>query len=202
MERCVDELERFIDDEHLDCDKIRPGFLRVATTPGYVKRLQGQVQLVQSLGFDGESRRAVYSLGCIIGHGVAMCYLNGRVLAELLPRPDPAAAAGVPVREPTGAAVATRAARHSSQTCAARLPARRGRVLRTRGGAPLSRAAPARRCRGVRRGLQCQRASIHQPCGTPAAAEPTVSWLRKPRRASAVSLASRRACSSSKRGRQ
>jgi glycine/D-amino acid oxidase-like deaminating enzyme len=53
MERCVDELERFIDDEQLDCDKIRPGFLRVATTPSYVKRLQGQVQLMQSLGFDG-----------------------------------------------------------------------------------------------------------------------------------------------------
>ncbi len=33
MERCVDELEAFIDDEELDCDKIRPGFLRVATTP-------------------------------------------------------------------------------------------------------------------------------------------------------------------------
>jgi glycine/D-amino acid oxidase-like deaminating enzyme len=53
MEQCVDELERFIDEEHLDCDKIRPGFLRVATTPGYVKRLQGQVGLMQSLGFGG-----------------------------------------------------------------------------------------------------------------------------------------------------
>ncbi|MCX6373300.1 MAG: FAD-binding oxidoreductase [Actinobacteria bacterium] len=53
MERCVDELERFIDDEQLDCDKIRPGFLRVATTPGYAKRLQSQVELMQSLGFDG-----------------------------------------------------------------------------------------------------------------------------------------------------
>jgi glycine/D-amino acid oxidase-like deaminating enzyme len=53
MERCVDELERFIDEEHLDCEKIRPGFLRVATTPSYVKRLQKQVELMQSLGFDG-----------------------------------------------------------------------------------------------------------------------------------------------------
>jgi glycine/D-amino acid oxidase-like deaminating enzyme len=53
MEQCVDELERFIDAESLDCDKIRPGFLRVATTPTYVKRLQHQVELMKSLGFSG-----------------------------------------------------------------------------------------------------------------------------------------------------
>jgi glycine/D-amino acid oxidase-like deaminating enzyme len=53
MERAVDELEAFIDRESLDCDKIRPGFLRVATTEGYVKRLRKQVDLMQSLGFDG-----------------------------------------------------------------------------------------------------------------------------------------------------
>jgi len=55
MERCVDELERFIDESNLECDKIRPGFLRVATTPSYVKRLQHQVELMGSLGFDGIS---------------------------------------------------------------------------------------------------------------------------------------------------
>jgi glycine/D-amino acid oxidase-like deaminating enzyme len=53
MERCVDELERFIDEAGLRCDKIRPGFLRVATTPSYVRRLQKQVELMMSLGFDG-----------------------------------------------------------------------------------------------------------------------------------------------------
>jgi glycine/D-amino acid oxidase-like deaminating enzyme len=53
MERCVDELERFIDEDGLDCSKIRPGFLRVATTPSYVKRLQHQVKLMGSLGFEG-----------------------------------------------------------------------------------------------------------------------------------------------------
>jgi len=53
MERAVDELEAFIDREPLDCDKIRPGFLRVATTESYVKRLHKQVDLMQSLGFDG-----------------------------------------------------------------------------------------------------------------------------------------------------
>ena len=53
MERCVDELDRFIDEAGLVCDKIRPGFLRVATTPSYVKRLKRQVELMASLGFDG-----------------------------------------------------------------------------------------------------------------------------------------------------
>lgn len=55
MERCVDELERFIDEAGLECEKRRPGFLRVATTPSYVKRLQRQVELMTSLGFDGIS---------------------------------------------------------------------------------------------------------------------------------------------------
>src|SRR5450756_2264546 len=53
MERCVDELEHFIDEDRLDCAKIRPGFLRVATAPSYVTRLQKQVELMRSLGFDG-----------------------------------------------------------------------------------------------------------------------------------------------------
>jgi glycine/D-amino acid oxidase-like deaminating enzyme len=53
MEQCVDRLERFIDEAGLDCGKIRPGFLRVATTPAYVKRLQKQVRLMSSLGFAG-----------------------------------------------------------------------------------------------------------------------------------------------------
>jgi glycine/D-amino acid oxidase-like deaminating enzyme len=55
MERCVDELERFIDEARLNCDKLRPGFLRVATTPSYVKRLRKQVELMESLGFEGIS---------------------------------------------------------------------------------------------------------------------------------------------------
>src|SRR5512144_1155315 len=55
MERCVDELERFIDEAGLDCEKRRPGFLRVATTPTYVTRLQRQVELMTSLGFEGIS---------------------------------------------------------------------------------------------------------------------------------------------------
>lgn len=53
MEGAVDALETFIDDEALDCAKIRPGFLRVATTPTYITRLQHQIDLMHSLGFDG-----------------------------------------------------------------------------------------------------------------------------------------------------
>jgi glycine/D-amino acid oxidase-like deaminating enzyme len=53
MEKAVDYLEEIIDSEQLDCQKIRPGFLRVATTPSYIKRLKHQVDLMQSLGFDG-----------------------------------------------------------------------------------------------------------------------------------------------------
>jgi glycine/D-amino acid oxidase-like deaminating enzyme len=53
MEQCVDRLGEFIDEAALDCGKIRPGFLRVATTPAYVTRLQKQVRLMSSLGFGG-----------------------------------------------------------------------------------------------------------------------------------------------------
>jgi glycine/D-amino acid oxidase-like deaminating enzyme len=55
MEQCVDDLDHFIDEAGLQCDKIRPGFLRVATTPSYVKRLQRQVDLMTMLGFQGIS---------------------------------------------------------------------------------------------------------------------------------------------------
>lgn len=53
MERAVDGLEELICQNHLDCDYIRPGFLRMATTPAYVKRIQHEVELVQSLGIRG-----------------------------------------------------------------------------------------------------------------------------------------------------
>src|SRR5699024_8537921 len=45
MERAIDEMEAFIDEEGFDVDKIRPGFLRAATTPSYVKRLRNQIDL-------------------------------------------------------------------------------------------------------------------------------------------------------------
>jgi len=53
MERAVDYLDELIQREKLECDRIRPGFLRVATTPAYIKRIQHDVELVQSLGFTG-----------------------------------------------------------------------------------------------------------------------------------------------------
>lgn len=53
MERAVDRLERVVRKEKLDCDLIRPGFLRVATTKSYIKRLKHEVDLMQSLGFEG-----------------------------------------------------------------------------------------------------------------------------------------------------
>lgn len=53
MERAVDFLDEMIQHEGLDCDRIRPGFLRVATTKGYIKRLQHDIKLMKSLGFSG-----------------------------------------------------------------------------------------------------------------------------------------------------
>jgi glycine/D-amino acid oxidase-like deaminating enzyme len=53
MERAVDTMEDLITREKLACDCIRPGFLRAATTPAYVRRLQHDVALVHSLGIRG-----------------------------------------------------------------------------------------------------------------------------------------------------
>jgi len=53
MERAVDGMEALIQENQLQCDYIRPGFLRMATTPKYVQRLQHDVQVVQSLGIQG-----------------------------------------------------------------------------------------------------------------------------------------------------
>jgi glycine/D-amino acid oxidase-like deaminating enzyme len=53
MERAVEAMDEVIARESLDCDRIRPGFLRAATTEAYVRRLQADVALMQSLGFHG-----------------------------------------------------------------------------------------------------------------------------------------------------
>ncbi|MEX0894105.1 MAG: FAD-binding oxidoreductase [Gemmatimonadota bacterium] len=52
MMRAVDELWELAERERLDADVIRPGFLRVATTPAYLKRIRSEVELMNSLGFD------------------------------------------------------------------------------------------------------------------------------------------------------
>jgi len=53
MERAVDGLEDLIRANNLSCDYIRPGFLRMATTPAYVKRIQHEVEFVHSLSIRG-----------------------------------------------------------------------------------------------------------------------------------------------------
>ena len=53
MERAVDGLEALIKENHLQCDYTRPGFLRMATTPGYVKRIQHDIELAHQLGIQG-----------------------------------------------------------------------------------------------------------------------------------------------------
>lgn len=52
MMRAVDALDAFIQGEQIACDRIRPGFLRVATTQGYVKRLQHDVERMNRFGFE------------------------------------------------------------------------------------------------------------------------------------------------------
>ncbi len=52
MMRAVDELDDFIQRENIACDRIRPGFLRVATTRGYVKRLQEDGERMNRFGFE------------------------------------------------------------------------------------------------------------------------------------------------------
>jgi glycine/D-amino acid oxidase-like deaminating enzyme len=52
MMRAVDTLDELIDREALDCDKIRPGFLRVATTESYLRKIRKEVELMNGLGFD------------------------------------------------------------------------------------------------------------------------------------------------------
>ncbi len=52
MVQAVEALDDLIQREGLDCERTRPGFLRVATTPSYLKKLRGEVDLMNSLGFD------------------------------------------------------------------------------------------------------------------------------------------------------
>jgi glycine/D-amino acid oxidase-like deaminating enzyme len=52
MMRAVDTLDELIDREGLDCDRIRPGFLRVATTESYLRKIRKEIDLMNGLGFD------------------------------------------------------------------------------------------------------------------------------------------------------
>lgn len=53
MERAVDLVGELVAEHNLDCDYERTGFLRVATTPAYVKRIKEEVKLAESLGLEG-----------------------------------------------------------------------------------------------------------------------------------------------------
>jgi glycine/D-amino acid oxidase-like deaminating enzyme len=53
MERAVDIVGELVVEHKLECDYERPGFLRIATTPAYAKRIEEEVKLVKSLGLTG-----------------------------------------------------------------------------------------------------------------------------------------------------
>ncbi len=53
LERAVDTVGELVDGEELDCDYIRPGFLRMATTPAYEKKIRREIELAHSLGIEG-----------------------------------------------------------------------------------------------------------------------------------------------------
>ncbi len=53
LERAVDLVGELVMQEQLDCDYIRPGFLRMATTPDYVKKIRREIETAHSLGIGG-----------------------------------------------------------------------------------------------------------------------------------------------------
>jgi len=53
MERAVDIVGELVAEHKLECDYERPGFLRIATTPAYAKRIKEEVHLVKELGLTG-----------------------------------------------------------------------------------------------------------------------------------------------------
>ncbi len=53
MERAVDFVGELVQEHGLVCDYQRPGFLRAATTPGYARRIQEEIELAHSLGIEG-----------------------------------------------------------------------------------------------------------------------------------------------------
>ncbi len=55
MERSVDYVDELIKEHDLQSDYWFPGFLRAATTPGYVKRIQHDLELLTSMGITGIS---------------------------------------------------------------------------------------------------------------------------------------------------
>ena len=52
MERAVDYLRNLVDELNIDCDYEHPGFLRVATSEKYKRRIQKEMELAHSLGIE------------------------------------------------------------------------------------------------------------------------------------------------------
>ncbi len=53
MERAVDYLQELVNDLNIDCDYEHPGFLRVATSEKYKKRILKEMELAHELGLTG-----------------------------------------------------------------------------------------------------------------------------------------------------
>ena len=53
MERAVDYVDALVKEHKLQSDYEFPGFLRAATTPGYVKRIQHDLEILTSMGITG-----------------------------------------------------------------------------------------------------------------------------------------------------
>lgn len=53
MERAVDYTDELIKEHNMQCDYWFPGFLRAATTPAYVKRIQNDLEILTSLDVSG-----------------------------------------------------------------------------------------------------------------------------------------------------
>ncbi len=55
MERSVDYVDELVKEHDIQSDYWFPGFLRAATTPGYVKRIQHDLEILTSMGITGIS---------------------------------------------------------------------------------------------------------------------------------------------------
>lgn len=53
MESAIDALEATVKEHKIDCDFERSGFLKVATSPAYEKRIKDEIELFHSIGADG-----------------------------------------------------------------------------------------------------------------------------------------------------
>lgn len=53
MERSVDYVDELVKQHHIQSDYWYPGFLRAATTSGYVKRIQTDLEILTSMGISG-----------------------------------------------------------------------------------------------------------------------------------------------------